>query len=265
MIQSPTGQSGLMAVGDELISQLDVVSVTDSVVEVFTLRHAVAEDLARLLSSVLNEAAGPSASPSAGPSAGPPNPSGAPSSGQIKFFPDKASNRLIVAAPQSRMSEIKELMTALDTEKPADLALRVIPILHVSAKDLVQEISPLYNKMSGTGLRDRIDVASNSRSNSLIVLSNEANYNAIRDLVRTLDTEEAQEQVIKAFSLTNADAEDVAQQLQELYQGKSVNTRYYYNYGRGNDDSDEPSFVADRRRNTVIVQAPPPPSTASRR
>jgi general secretion pathway protein D len=269
----------------ELIRELDVPSPGDTVVELYPLKHAEANQLANLLSLILNSKPAPpssSSSPTRRPSSSrsslppgivlPPgvNPptdnSSSPSPSQpssspgdsIRLWSDNTANRLIVAAPRSRLTEVEELIHILDQEKPQDVTLRVISLNNVSAQDLVQEISPLYQKMSGSSLKDTIEVAANNRANSLIVLSSESNFKAIQHLVQALDTDDAQEKVLRAFPLTNADAEDVAQQLQELSQEQTGIPRYIYFYpSQGNQNGSKLSVVADRRRNTVIVQAPP--------
>ncbi|MBI4323721.1 MAG: hypothetical protein HY674_00485, partial [Chloroflexi bacterium] len=265
----------------ELIKELDITSVSDSVIEIYTLKYAQAEDLSNLLSLILNAQSGapsppsrPSPPPSSGgptlsgggppPPSSPPQPSGGASqtsAQQIKLWPDKTANRLIVAAPKSKLPEVKKLIDVLDTDKPEDVAVRVIPLKIVSAEDLVKELGPLYQKMSGKSLKDIIEVTASSRANSLIVLSSEANFKAIEKLLATLDTEDAQEKIMQAFPLRNADAEDVAKQLKDLSQDQDSQSRYPFyifssSYG-GGKSSKKMSVVADRRRNTVIVQAPP--------
>lgn len=253
----------------DLIPEIDVVAVPDSVVEIYTLKHLEADELAALLTLVLNErsgspAPGPSrpSSPSPGPSPMPPSPSssspGMAGALQVRLWPDKNSNRLIVSAPKWRIPEIEKLIEVLDTEKPADVAVRVLPLRHVSAEDLVKELGPLYQKMTGRSLKDTIEITANNRSNSLIVLSSESNFKMIQNLVDSLDTDDAQEKVLKAFPLRNADAQDVADQLEELYQSQNTSMRpYYYYFSPSRSSGVKVSFVADRRRNTVIVQAPP--------
>ena len=264
----------------ELIKELDITSVSDSVIEIYTLKYAQAEDLSNLLSLILNAQSGSPSSqrksslpPSGGgpmPSGGPPPSSGPPQppsgesqapSQQIKLWPDKTANRLIVAAPKSKLPEIKKLIDILDTDKPEDVGVRVIPLKIVSAEDLVKELAPLYQKMSGKSLKDIIEVTASSRANSLIVLSSEANFKAIEKLMATLDTEDAQEKIMQAFPLRNADAEDVAKQLKDLSQDQDSQSRYPYYFfsssSSGGKSSKKMSVVADRRRNTVIVQAPP--------
>lgn len=269
----------------KLIQELDVASSSDTVIEIYNLKHSDADEMANLLGLVLNTSA---ATPGMGmpgmpmpgmpmpgqpmpgmPMPGQPMPGrpGQPAMGgagqgsaqQVRLWPDKTANRLIVAAPKSKLPEVQRLLNLLDTEKPAAVGVRVMPLKNVSAEDLAKEIGPIYQKMSGKSLKDIIEVTADSRSNSLIVLSSEPNFNAIQKLVSDLDTEEAQEKVMQAFALKNADAEDVAKQLQQLSQDQDSSSRYpfYIFSSYGSSNKKKMSVVADRRRNTVIVQAPP--------
>lgn len=281
-----------IALAGELIKELDVASGGDSVIEFFPLKHSEAEELGALLTLVLNAqpAPPPSATPSRSSSSSsrtsssmsspspfggppqpvvtsePPPPSPAPSAAggsqtaaQVRIWPDKISNRLIVAAPKGKIPEVKRLIDLLDTEKPQDVSIRVLQLKNVSAEDLVKDLGPLYQKMSGKSAKDIIEVSSNSRANSLVILSSESNFKAIEKLVAALDTEEAQEKTLRDFPLKNADAEDVAKQLQDLNQDQTSGRYpfYYFSYSSMNQTSKKPTFVADRRRNTVIAQAPP--------
>jgi len=201
-----------------------------------------------------------------GDSSPPPSSSPSPSattgsaSSTIKLWPDRTANQLIVVAPKAKIPEIKSLLEILDTPKPQDVTIRVLPLRNVSAEDLVREISPLLQKMVGKSARDRMEVTANMRSNSLIVLSSEENFKNLEKLIASLDREEAQKKAVRAFQLQNADAEEVAKQLQDLQQDQSSNSRFpYYIFGSssGGRDNKKVNVVADRRRNTVIVQAPP--------
>ncbi len=274
-------------IASELIKELDVSSPSDVSVEFFKLKYADADELATLLSQIINaQAPGPRGAggqPQPGqpgmppgmpmgpggpvqpgqPQPGMPMPGATASagSGQVKIWPDKSQNQLIVSAPKSKMAEVRKLLEVLDVEQNEDVTLRVLPLQNVSAEDLVKEISPLYQKMNGKTGKERVEITANTRSNSLIILSSAENYKAIQKLVAALDREEAQEKVMRAFALTNADAEDVAKQLDTLNEGSDNNSRYpfyiFYGGSGGGTTRKKPSFVADRRRNAVIVQAPP--------
>lgn len=256
----------------ELIRELDISSRSDLTIELYPLKYSDVDDLVGLLGTILNaQSSGGGGSKGGSPSnpgGGPPPPGmpmpspaaagGGSSADNVKLWPDKTSNRLIVAAPKSKLPEIQRLIGILDVEKPQDVAVRVIALKNVSAEELVKEIAPLYQKMGGKSLKETIEVAANNKSNSLIVLASESNFKAIEKLVQSLDTEDAQEKTTKTFALKNADAEDVAKQLQDLSQEQRTTSRYFYFYGGSSDrPTKKTSVVADRRRNTVIVQGPP--------
>lgn len=267
----------------ELVKELDVVSVFDTVVEIFPLKYLESEEAASLLGMIINsQAPAPSSSGGGGRSSSrdpgsmggmssmggpgggsPPSTSGGGSTSgqQVRMWPDKSTNRLIVSAPKNKLAEVQKLLDLLDSDKAKDMTVRVLPMKNVSAEDLAREIIPLYQKLSNKSPKDSVEVTANSRSNSLIVLSSEANFKAIEKLIASLDTEDAQEKVMQAFPLKNADAEDVAKQLQELNQDQdSSSSRYSYYYGYNpfsRSSGKKLSVVADRRRNTVIVQGPP--------
>jgi type II secretion system protein D len=168
---------------------------------------------------------------------------------------DERANQIIITDYNDNLRVAGELIEALDTDKPEDVAVRVMPLKNVSASQLAKSIGPLYQKMSGKSL----DITADERANALIVLSSATAFQAIQKLVASLDTEDALEKSSETFILKNADAADVAKQLTDLNQSSTIQTRYFYNYGMGGDSSNQRkvSVVADRRRNAVIVQAPP--------
>jgi len=166
---------------------------------------------------------------------------------------DERNNQLILTDYNDNIRIAGGLIEALDTDKPEDIAVRVIPLRNVGALALAKEVGPLYQKMSGKTL----DMAADDRANALMVLSSLATFEAVQKLVAALDTEDAQEKATETFILKNADAQDVAKQLQDLGQNSTVSARYIYNYSASDTDQKKLSVVADRRRNAVIVKAPP--------
>ena len=174
---------------------------------------------------------------------------------------NERANQLIITDYNEGISLAADLIAALDTDTPGDRIIRVIPLTHVSAQDLVKEIGPLYQKIGGKPGNDGVEISANDRSNSLIVLSSEANYISLQRVIHTLDTDDAQEKAVETFTLKNADAEDVAKQIKDLLQGQDGNSRYPYYFFSGGESSGraskKPNVVADRRRNTVVIQAPP--------
>ena len=275
----------------ELIAEFDVTD-SDSAIQIFPLKYADADEVGNMIGLILNVTApgggSNKASSSSGNSGGggspppmpgmpvimggPPQPSGGGSpaaSGiggvvsapQVRLWPDRTSNRLIVSAPRSKLAEVQRLLDILDTDQPEDVSVRSIALKNVAATDLVRELSPIYQKRSGKSRKDSIEIGANDRSNSLIILSSESNFRAIEKLVASLDTEDAQEKIVQTFILKNADAQDAAKQLQDLSKDQDSSSRYPYYFFSSSGSSDRNrkklSVVADRRRNALVVQAPP--------
>jgi type II secretion system protein D len=214
-------------------SQTNVPEGRQRLVKVFSLKHIQAADLKDRISTALSDKA--------------------------TVYLDEQANQIIITDYNDNIRAAGELIDALDTDKPEDVAVRVIALKHVSAADLMKEIGPLYEKNNGKSPDGTVEVTADEQSNTLLILSSEANFKAIQQFVTSLDTEEAQEKIMRTFTLKNADAQDVAKQLQDLNSEQTSSARYVFNYGNSpaNNDSKKMTIVADRRRNAVIVQAPP--------
>jgi general secretion pathway protein D len=275
----------------DLIKEFDIPA-SGMTLEIRYLKHADADEVASLIGLILSAQTGGGGAPSSSrpprsSSSGPSFPpgmmmpgsssggdSGGSSSGssgagsgggssgsQVRLWPDKGANRIIISAPKSKVPEVVRLINILDVDKSEDVTLRTILLKNANAADLAKELAPLYQKSGARNPHDNVDISANERSNSLIILSSEANYRAIEKLVLGLDTDDALEKVNRTFILKNADAQDVAKQLQDLNKEQDSGNRYpYYIFGGSSSSgkgSRKLSVVADRRRNCVIVQAPP--------
>jgi type II secretion system protein D len=173
---------------------------------------------------------------------------------------DERANLIILTDYNDNLTAAAGLIRALDVEKDEDVVVRVINLKNVNAAELAKQIEPLYQKLTGKQSKELIEVSASDTANSLMVLSSAANFKEIEKFALALDTADAQEKVMRTFDLKNADAQDVAKQLQDL--GKDADNsspyRYFY-FGGGNSEkaTKKMSVVADRRRNALLVQAPP--------
>ena len=79
-----------------------------------------------------------------------------------------------------------------------------------------------------------------------MILSSESDFKSIEQLVASLDTEDAQEKVMRSFVLKNADAMDVARQLQDLYKEASESSGNRYPFYFTNRSRDEVAAVTPR-------------------
>src|SRR5665213_990355 len=217
-------------------TEMERAGSREKVVRVFPLQHAQAALLRDKIKTVLNEKA--------------------------TIETDDHANALIITDDNDNVRVAGQLIAALDTDRAPGVTVRVIALKNANAADLAKELEPLYEKLAGKDGKEILQVSANDRSNTLMILSSEANFKTIEALVATLDTEDAQDKVMRSFELKDADAEDVARQLQDLYkESDSSNNRYpYYMFNSsqgGNKNTKKMSVVSDRRRNAIIVQAAP--------
>jgi type II secretory pathway component GspD/PulD (secretin) len=235
IIITPEGSE--LKISPELVTT-NVPEGRQKLVKVFNLQHAQAADLRDRLKGLLAEKA------------------------QIDI--DEKANRIMITDFTDNITLASDLVAVLDTDNPADVTLRMIPIKHVNAQNLAREIQPLYQKARDKNPKEIVEISANDRSNSLLILSSDTNYRAIERIVESLDTSDAKEKIMQAFPLKNADAQDVAKQLKDLYAAQDDSGSVggyriiYFGGGGGNgneDTSKKVNFVADNRRNAVIVQA----------
>ena len=177
-------------------SRNDIPEGREKLIKIFPLKHIQATDIKERIKGLLSE--------------------------KSNVDIDDRANQIIVTDYTENLTHVGEMIAALDSDKPQDVSMRVIPVKNVSAQDLVKEITPLYQKMSTRGSKELVEISANDRSNSLIILSSEENFRAIEKLIAGLDREDAQERATRAFPLNNADAEDVAKQLQDLQTDQST-------------------------------------------
>jgi general secretion pathway protein D len=233
----PADQESKLNLSPELmgVAETAVPGGRQRLVKVFPLQHLPAADLTEKVKTVLSKDAA--------------------------VVTDDRANVMIVTDYNDNLTAAAELIKALDVEKNDDVIVRVILLKNVNALELSKQIEPLYQKLTGKQSKELIEVSASDTANSLMVLSSAANFKEIQKFATSLDTADAQEKVMKTFELKNADAQDVAKQLQDLGKEQESGNEYPYRIFFGgpnpNANTKKTSIVADRRRNAILVQAPP--------
>jgi type II secretion system protein D len=213
-------------------SQKDVPEGRQRLVKVFPLQHIQASDLKERIRTALSEKA--------------------------TIDIDERANQIIITDYNDNIRAVGALIETLDNVQPEGVAVRVLALKNVAASDLVRAIGPLYQKRNAKSPKDNVEISADEQSNSLLILSSESDFRTIQQFVTGMDTEEAQEKIMRTFTLRNADAQDVATQLQTINDEQTGSSRYVYYYSPPSGKSGKKmKVVADRRRNAVIVQAAP--------
>ncbi|MEM9295446.1 MAG: secretin N-terminal domain-containing protein, partial [Planctomycetota bacterium] len=143
---------------------------------------------------------------------------------------------------------------------------QIVPLRFADAEALVENLEDLIDD-------DFAELSANASSNALIVTNTEANIRRIVEIARALDQSIAEVRDVRVFALQHADAEDVAQLIEEVFEaprsvedevGRIIAQRFGRGgRGRGDDDNSGDTAAAaavqaaaDVRSNSVVVTAP---------
>ncbi len=230
----PADQESKMSLTPDLLGSADtaIPGGHERLVKVFPLHHVPSADLTEKVKGVFTNAV---------------------------VVTDDRANVMIVTDYNDNLAAAARLISALDVEKTDDVVVRAINLKNVNAQELSKQIQPLFQKLTAKQSKELIEVSASDSANALMVLSSAANFKEIEQFATSLDTADAQEKVMRTVELTNADAQDVAKQLQDLGkdQENESNPFYYYRGNSNAKDTKKATIVADRRRNAILVQAPP--------
>jgi len=242
---------------EKVIAQLDVLEVDERQAKIFPLENADAKDLEKLLQAVFSVPSKAS-SQQGPPREGPPRPSPSGTAPPVDVVAYPAANWLVVVAPEEQMETATSLINQLDQEIPEKLKLRVIPVQYAEAGELDYQLRRLFDKRQMKKVEDTVEITADDRSNSLFILASDDNFKIIEDLVKQVDTEEAVQTMTKTYSLEHADAEDIAEQLTDLYSGMQQPSYYGWWYSSSSRSTKgETRFVAETRTNSIIAIADP--------
>lgn len=175
-----------------------------------------------------------------------------------RALPDMAANQVVVMDRANRFDEVETLIGMLDRRGET----RVIALQHATVK----ELKPIVGSMiAGTG-----EWVADERTNRFIITNTPERLDQIESTIRRLDLKEIVE--TRSWRLTHANAEDVADQVEEMISEDGPGNRRISSAGdfappdRPAPDAGEiqtgalgirGSVIADPRTGTVIVTHTP--------
>jgi len=172
--------------------------------------------------------------------------------GEVKVVADEDTNSLIVSASQGNLNIIRDLVEKLDTEVTDRPETRIFTLQHADATEVADGLNQAFRRTTsqtfgqmGFGVRGgmfrgqpadesqrtqvageggvlglpEVNVVADERTNSVIVTTTSQQMGSISQLIVQLDKDVAEyEQDTKVFPLENAEASNLAQVLNELFQ-----------------------------------------------
>jgi len=233
-----------MANIDEVIAKLDTSTpAVEMMIKVIQLKQALAEDFAKLLEETLiGDKAGSDEERAVIVSFLEKDPNGKEILRKllrqdIRIKPDPRTNSVMVMAPADSMSMLEAMILDFDRIRPVTSEIRLFPLINSDAKTMVEQLTELFKAEKGTAegetksqlvfgaAAEGLDLASvgqelrfaaDPRTNTLIAAGAQVYLRMVEDLVRYLDSQEAEERVNQVYQAKFRPASDLATAVQDF-------------------------------------------------
>jgi general secretion pathway protein D len=206
----------------KLIARLDESVEPLTQMQIFSLKHASANQVEDTVRDFLNDRGG------LGP--------------EVNITADERTNSLIVNAAPRDLAEVTRLIEGLDkgTSESVNQA-RIVQLKNALAADVSQTITaaitaarggvgtqrsaalemlmvgPDGNSVVASGLLDDVKLTPDSRTNRIFITGPADSLSLVEQLIKGLDESPAASAQIKVFQITNGDATDLVQVLRSLF------------------------------------------------
>jgi len=180
-------------------------------------------------------------------------------------LPDLRTNSLLVAANPDDTAIIKSLLAKMDVKLvDPTVQLVVLPLKHNDAGIIGPTIRTIFQarlaSMTAKGEtpepQDKVDVATDALSNSLIISASKENLSLIRGLLAKVDVEPPTETgLVRMYTLKNADAQRIATMLQSLLSDGLYKPGAAAGASAAIKAREKVAVAVDTRTNVLIVSA----------
>jgi type II secretion system protein D len=226
----------------DVINRLDTAApAVEMMVKVIQLRQALAEDFAKLLEETLiGEQAGSDEERAIIVSFLEKSPDGRETIRKllrqdIKIKPDARTNSLMVMAPADSMAMLEAMIHDFDKIRPVTSEIRLFPLINSDAKTMVDQLKEIFQTEEGGGgaggektqsqlvfgtavtdleqlasVGQELRFAADTRTNTLIVAGAQVYLTMVEDLVRFLDSQQAENRVSSVYNAKFSKASDLA-------------------------------------------------------
>ncbi len=187
-------QSGMMILTDvqsnikrlmEIIKEIDVPSVGEELV-IIPLKYASVSDVGKSISQLFVQSA---------------RKRGRTTASNIKIIPYERTNSLIVFAPKTQITKLRNLLEQLDSEAPKGGGkIHVYYLQHANAEELVKVLTSLPTKQTNTRSKNTkadaakapplstdLQITADPETNSLIITSPKEEYLILKEIIEKLD------------------------------------------------------------------------------
>ena len=174
-----------------------------------------------------------------------------PQTGMLTAYPE--TNSLIVASSATNVQRVNELVKLLD--QAGNLQFETIRLQHANAQDVEKNLQQLIPALQGTEGYTFVNLAVDTRTNTLLLGGDAANRTQVRNIIASLDQEVVggNTDVIYLKYVQADEMLAILKGVAEALQGESGGTGGQQGGGGGS----KVSIEASKSTNALIVNAPP--------
>ncbi len=181
----------------------------------------------------------------------------------VLLIPDPRRSSIVVEATPIVLAKIEEWLKRLDQPKPPSTDTEIVEVQYGDAQDFSEQLISMLSNLPDESLRSAIRIFPFPSSRRLMIVGSEQNRQIVKEWLKEIDIEDTGVLVTQTFSLKYADAQELAQNIKDLFQEdqQSRYRRYYSSYyDRGaskGPDRTRVTVTANARNNSLTVQASP--------
>ena len=239
-----------------MIEELDTSDVAQAEIRVFPLSYGIAEDVADELETLLEGSDGgggrrPWERRGRGGEQGQTGIKGV--QGQVNIVSDERLNAVLVSSDPQNFPLIEKIIEQLDQQVDPQEVIKIFMLEYADAETIVDSMQELFEGTSEqdlpwwererrrrdrdrrgeseemTGIQGTVNLVADTRLNAVVVSTAAANIPILQDLIQRLDiTIPDLETDTRIFPLKNADAENLADILGNIYQSQSGQSRFFW-------------------------------------
>lgn len=182
----------------------------------------------------------------------------------VLIIPDPRQSCIVVAAPPNVLDQIATWLKTLDQKKPPSTQTEIIEAQFNDAGELVQQLNSMLASIPDDSLRNALRIFPFTSSRRIMLVGSEANRELMKKWLKEIDVPDTGTRITRNFDLENADAQQIAENIKELFQDQSGSGGGYYRFyimesgGRPRtEDRTKVTVTANTRSNSVTVVASP--------
>ena len=154
----------------------------------------------------------------------------------IRLIPVPKQRWILARANHSDMGRIEEWIKRLDQAEAEEARQQVIPVRYANVSEVVRMVNNTIQQMPGTDIKANIVVEALSQSNQIVVFGSEENRKLVERLIAEIDLPSRDLFKEKTFVLKHADADQIKENIDNLYSNEApsgYSSYVYYRYGPG--------------------------------